>query len=51
MLGMQKHPALQRTSLVGVELLFSTPRRSRVAIRDGWREELLPLLAAAVLGK
>lgn len=48
MLGMQKCPELRRTTLDRVQLLFSTSRRSRIAIRDGWRKELPLWIAEAM---
>ena len=49
MLGMQKCPELQRTSLDGVQLLFSIPRRSRRAI-IGWIERGTPASAGSSYG-
>lgn len=51
MIGMQKCPELQRTPLERFQLLFFTMKRFRVDNRDGWRRELLPLLAEALVGK
>lgn len=51
MMGMQKCPELQRTPLERVQLLFFTMKRFRVDNRDGWGGEILPLLAAALVGK
>lgn len=51
MMGMQKCTELQWTPLERVQLLFFTMKRFRVDNRDGWGGEILPLLAAALVGK